>query len=259
MYIVVTSKNQNPCDFVSNFIESININDGYEIALVGIYHGPLYNIDAVHNKFTLVKGTEVVDYEIPPGFYESTIHLLFAIQKALEESLEEPRSICRTKPIIKHEALTGAFSLNIVDKDVKFLVDRARSGESDILQNFGYYLTQSYSKIKSRFKSLGTSTEPTFIYSNIVAESVVDGHQSRLLACAPLKTEHGYCYHEFTNPLYHPLRVNSFTDISFQLRDNKGDLIQIAHQEITNKWGHFDVLESYPTVMILHVRNAIKG
>ena len=31
MEIVVTSDNQNPANFISNFVDSINVNDGYEI------------------------------------------------------------------------------------------------------------------------------------------------------------------------------------------------------------------------------------
>ena len=33
MEIVVTSDNQNPANFVSNFVDSKNVNDGYEIAV----------------------------------------------------------------------------------------------------------------------------------------------------------------------------------------------------------------------------------
>lgn len=79
MYITVTSGKQDACDFISNFVDSIDIHDGYEVALTGIYHGPLFNIDKEHNKFTLKKGTQVVDYEIPPGYYQSTTHLVLAM------------------------------------------------------------------------------------------------------------------------------------------------------------------------------------
>ena len=33
MEIVVISDNQNPANFVSNFVDSINVNDGYDIVL----------------------------------------------------------------------------------------------------------------------------------------------------------------------------------------------------------------------------------
>ena len=106
-------------------------------------------------------------------------------------------------------------------------------GETDVLQHFGYFGNgETFGKIKILPEYLSTNSEAAFIYSNIVGQSSVDGEQSRLMACAHLKTtDAGYSYHEFQNPQYHPLRVNSFTDISFQLRDVRGKLINIAHKE----------------------------
>ena len=250
LFITVTSKDQNPCDFVSNFIESININDGYEVALMGIFHGPLYNIDEKRNKFTLIKGTQEEDYRIPPGYYESTPHLMLAIYKVLKESLKDDTPLIKKSPTIKHKSGSCFLSLSDQDKDVKFLINRDKAGETDVLQYFGYYITEKLSRLEVTHEYLGTATQPTFIYSNIVGESMLDSNQTRLLACAPLKTENGYCHHEFDNPSYLPLRVNSFTDISFQMRDVNAKLTQIAHKEYIND----TAIVEYPTIMRLHVR-----
>ena len=240
-FITVTSGKSNPCDFISNFIDSIDIHDGYEVALTGIYHGPLFNIDKEHNKFTLKKGAQVVDYEIPPGYYQSTTHLVLAMYDTLVDEMEDSTSIVKVKPEYSHRKY-GACTLKINDKGVKFFNNWDREGQTGLLQHFGYYLT----------------TEFTFIYSNIVSNSIVDDQQSRLLACAPLKTVEGYCHHEFSNPSYRPLRVNSFTDISFQMRNVDGKLIQIDYMEHTNKFKEEFIIK-YPTIMILHVRKRSIG
>ena len=54
MEIVVTSDNQNPANFVSNFVDSINVNDGYEIAVKSIFSPPLFNFTEDNNEFTVV-------------------------------------------------------------------------------------------------------------------------------------------------------------------------------------------------------------
>ena len=53
MEIVVTSNNQNPANFVSNFVDSINVNNGYEIAVKSIFHPPPYNFTEDNNEFLL--------------------------------------------------------------------------------------------------------------------------------------------------------------------------------------------------------------
>ena len=257
MYITVTSGKQDPCDFISNFVDSIDIHDGYEVALTGIYHGPLFNIDEEHNKFTLKKGKQVVNYVIPPGYYQSTAHLVLAMYDSLVDRLKDTTGLVKLKPGYCHKKF-GVCTLIINDPGVKFLNNWDRDGQTGLLQHFGYYLTAEFNSLDVAHEHLGSSTEPTFIYSNIVSNSVVDNHESRLLACAPLKTVKGFCYHEFTNPSYHPLRVNSFTDISFQMRNVDGKLIQIQYMESTNKFKEEFIIK-YPTIMILHVRKRSIG
>ena len=229
MHIVVTSKNQHPASFISNFSESINISDGYEIALISIYHGPLCNITENINSFIIEDNDGLRStYQIPIGYYQSTHAIILAIKSVLEQS--DIRSVLvkvGNKTVL---TLSGGF---------KFLADT----------NLMVYLGQSLSvtKINVEYDILGSSLVPTFIYSNVVSETVIDGYFSRILATAPLKTdEPGYNYHEFENPVYHLLRVNSFTDISFQLRDIYGELIKISDEEVNS--------QMHPTVMLLHIR-----
>ena len=66
-YITITSEDQNPCDFISNFLDSVNIDAGYEVAVKSIFHAPLYNVTEDNNKFAITtKNIPGVEYqEIP--------------------------------------------------------------------------------------------------------------------------------------------------------------------------------------------------
>ena len=106
-YITITSKNQNPCEFVSNFTDAINLNDGYEIAVTQIFHAPVDNITPRNNKFTLIKGTETKDYRIPTGYYGNTCEIMRAIKNALRD------------PIVK--AYLDSFGSGSQDNELKSL------------------------------------------------------------------------------------------------------------------------------------------
>ena len=231
MHIVVTSKDQNPASFISNFTDSINISDGYEIALISIYHGPIYNITENINHFKLEnKDGEQTTYKIPIGYYQTTYMILLAIKNVLEGS-----------NIRVVSAKVGSRSVLQLLSGEKFI---ANGSNADLMHYLGQII--SATKINVEYDILGSSIVPTFIYSNIVSETVIDGHYTRMLATVPLKTDDpGYNFHEFENPVYHLLRVNSFTDISFQLRDIYGELIEINDEVNAQK---------YPTVMLLHIR-----
>ena len=108
MEIVVTSDNQNPANFVSNFVDSINVNDGYEIAVKSIFYPPPYNFTKDNNEFTIatvINGKEYYySYAIKPGFYENTCQLLQKMQQSIKSSI--------MKRIPKHPKWTPTLSSN---------------------------------------------------------------------------------------------------------------------------------------------------
>ena len=91
MEIVVTSDNQNPANFVSNFVGSINVNDGYEIAVKSIFHPPPYNFTEDNNEFTVATVTNgnesYYSYAIKPGFYENMCQHLQKMQQSIKSSV----------------------------------------------------------------------------------------------------------------------------------------------------------------------------
>ena len=108
MEIVVTSDNQNPANFVSNFVDSINVNDGYEIAVKSIFSPPLFNFTEDNNEFTVVtviNGKEYYhSYSIKPEFYENTCQLLqknATIYQIINNEESSQSSQVDSNPLIK--------------------------------------------------------------------------------------------------------------------------------------------------------------
>ena len=63
-----------PAKFHTTFPRSVRLDEGYEIALKSISHGPVTNL--VHNKFTLCTPSSKEVIEITPRFYESPSDIL---------------------------------------------------------------------------------------------------------------------------------------------------------------------------------------
>jgi len=255
-YITVTSTEQNPCDFVSNFAESINISDGYEVAVTKIFHGPLYNVTSVNNKFTLQKDGVRVDYRIPPGFYKGSCDILAAMYWELEVSRNRGHnglgvnSLVIRPPVFLYAKNMGeSSSLRIADTDVNFLIHRGQY--TTLLEMLGYCIDNTLNKITINHYDFETTTDVGFLYSNIVTNSIIDQQKSRLLAIIPIRNDSGYNYHEFTNPVYNPLSVHSFTDITFLLTDIFGGVMNMDHTHAENDHVHGIF---YPTIINLHIR-----
>ena len=260
-YITVTSSVQDPCNFVSNFTDTINLNDGYEVAVTRIYHAPIYNVTERNNKFTVIKGTTVVDHYIPIGYYAGTCDVLGAIFTVLEKSRETGTSdhgqptLIHTKPEFLYKSAGESSSLKIVDSGVTFLVDNARDNDAILLKLLGYCVSAKFNKININHFTFEVATEAGFLYSNIVDNSMINQQQSRLLALIPIRSKPGYNYHEFTNPVYGPLSVHSFTDITFTLTNVRGGVVRMDHL-YSSYWGNTKIM--YPTIITLHIRKIYK-
>ena len=254
-YITVTSTNQNPCEFVSNFTESININDGYEVAVTKIFHGPPFNVTSYNNKFTLQKEDVQVDYRIPPGFYKGSCEILVEIYNELERSRSRSHngfvvdSLVMKPPIFLYAKNMGeSSSLRIADTDVNFLI--VRGDDPTLLEMLGYCIDNILNKLTISHYDFETTTDAGLLYSNIVTNSIIDQQKSRLLAIFPIRNANGYNYHEFTNPVYKPLSIHSFTDITFSLTDIYGEIMAIHYFLGPGVYTPF----CYPTIITLHIR-----
>ena len=262
-YITITSSTQNPCDFVSNFTDAVNLYDGYEVAVTKIFHAPAYNVTEHNNKFTLIKEQALVDYYIPVGHYAGTCDVLEAIYKVLLKSMESGENAHGSGTLVLKEPLFlyakgmgEASSLKIMDVGVKFLIDNARDDNAMVLKLLGYCMNARIDKININHYAFDVSMDAGFLYSNIVANSLINQQQSRLLALIPIRSKAGYNYCEFEKPVYTPLSVHSFTDIAFKLTDVNGSMIRMAHT-YSASWGNVTRI-LYPTIITLHIRKIYK-
>lgn len=253
-HITVTSSNQHPCEFVSNFADTINLNDGYEVAVTRIFHAPAYNITESCNTFTLTRHDQLV-YSIPVGFYATSTDVLEAIYKELTKQAENQGilPLITTPPNFTYKSSGEASYLEILQKNTS--PDRGvmfKTGEdSPLLMVLGFIIERKTHRIDINHYTLSNVLETGFLYSNIVTNSMVDQQRSRLLAIVPIGSKSGYNVHEVINPMYSHLSVHSFTDIRFTLTNVRGEIMEMDNIQSYKEEDH---AISYPTIITLHIR-----
>ena len=222
MEIVVTSDSQNPANFVSNFVDSRNVNDGYEIAVKSIFSPPLFNFTEDNNEFTdvtVINGKEYYhSYAIKPVFYENMCQLLQKMQQSIKSSV--------MKRVAKPPKWTPTLSSN--PQSVTLNMNNTKRKDASqyfvfggLLRDLGLCVSEKtmVAKLDNNSYSFDEETICRFLYSNIVENSLINQHQSRLLACIPLSSASPYNFFEFHNPIYRAFSVHSFTDLNFVLTD----------------------------------------
>ena len=256
-YITVTSGQENPSDFVSNFTDAINVDDGYEVAVASIAHGPLFNIAGDYRKFIIGvenrdRTKEVLCY-IPAGFYESTCSLANAMIASITDKYSEGKlpATVTVQNTSENPEFSGSIKLPSGGKHgtgpkLTFVVKRDKS-YGKLLNLFGYCLDNfRFSILKFNDTRLDNTKEMGFLYSNIVPNSLINQQGAHLLALLPIKSKAGYNYYEVSNRIYHPLSVHSFTDVTFTLANVNGKILDLQHT--------VDEDIAYPTILQLHIK-----
>ena len=70
-----------PAIFHTTFARAVNLDEGYEIALKSIYHGPVKNL--VYNKFKLHNEDTTQELELAPRFYSAPSDILLDMHQAI--------------------------------------------------------------------------------------------------------------------------------------------------------------------------------
>ena len=258
-YITVTSGVQNPSEFVSNFTDSINANDGHEIAVTSIFHGPMYNITDKNNYFTIGADTssggeqlgQLRTLTISSGYYETSIDVVNAMYKAMMSfynSHEKNQGFLSRKPILTLDA-QGLVVLKTNDNTKKFTTYGRFGVKGSLLSLLGVG-SDTFKFTTANWEMVHT-TEAGFLYSSIVTNSIIDQQKSRLLAILPIMAKPGYIHYEVTNPVYYDLSVHSFTDVSFTILDVKGKLVNI---DPLDRLDDSNWAIRHPTILTLHIR-----
>ncbi len=242
-YITVTSTNQNPANFVSNFTDAVDFSSEYEVGLKAVFHAPLNNVTGKNNMFSIRKAQTVEHYSIPPGFYIDSCHILRAIKQELDNAVTNDASeILKANPTFKYKA-GGEQAVLSLPKGVLFYVD---DREPQLLHVLGFCVEAAFNEININVFAFINELISGFLYSSIVGNSIIDHKQSRLLAIVPMHSAQGYSYHEFQNPVYNSLSVHSFTQASFVFTDEQG-------VELPMQYDHEGIVQN-PTILVLHMR-----
>lgn len=291
MDIVVTSRDQDPANFLANYMDSINLNGGYEIALKSLFHAPIYNITENHNRFSVAKSNDgtgstdqlnltIAHFEIPIGFYESRCEIVTAMHKAMADTIDgiqlafvstnpHNRDILNRPPIISIDNGTiildmanpkkGRDSTMIALRNLEykyFVIDPAVYIDSSLMNVLGYCQREKtfLPKIEVQDFTFTNSSAAGFLYSNIVGNTMIDQNQSRLLATVPMKSKAGYNFFEFQNPTYRTLSVHSITEMSFVITDVEGATLKMDNIYLRRR--NFSEW-IFPTILNLHIRKRL--
>ena len=242
-YITVTSTNQNPANFVSNFTDAVDFSSEYEVGLKSVFHAPINNVTDKNNTFSIKKGHIIEHYVITPGFYTDSCHLLEAIKNTLDSTvINDGSQILSTKPEFKYKA-GGEQAVLRLSKGTFFSVD---DKEPQLLHLLGFCVQGEFNEMNINVFAFLNKLNSGFLYSSIVGNSIIDHKQSRLLAIVPMHSKRGYNYHEFQNPVYNPLSVHSFSQASFVFTDEKGNELPMQYLE--------EGIIQNPTILVLHMR-----
>ena len=265
--ITVTSQGQDAAKFISNFSNSIRLSDNYEVGLLKIAHPPTMNITNMNNRMFIQnkESDGIAVLEIPAGFYETTHDVVQAMQKSLSNyNVTKDDYSGKHQPIAEDSArdvITSAtlrygarnatsadnsrVFLELVDKKSFFLI-KEEYQSINILHFLDFRIENLATRgLVINNYDLESKDQIGFVYSSIVSNSLIDYRVSRLLDTVSLKSiKNGHQLFEVQNPVFHDVSAASFIDISFQIRDVDGKLIQF-HSEL-------------PTILTLGIRKKPK-
>lgn len=263
-YITITSKDQLPTDFISNFGENLNLDGEYEIALKTIHHAPAYNLTENENYFILLDLTTEISYKlsVEAEFYENEYDVLAAIYNAMKELFmddgfdntdEEGEPLSDELPVPNFNFYfkdTKRVTLSVAPPFTKrfhFICGPT----SPLLRYLGYVFPfeLGLASIIVEGNVFVNSITPGFIYCSCVENSIIDQQQSRLLAIIPFESKSNYNSYTVENPTYVPLATQSLRDVAFTMCDKDGKTIRLEGPR-----------PGYPqleTIMVLHLRKKL--
>lgn len=243
-FITVTSTNQDPGDFASNFTNAIQLSENYEVALLKIAHPPVQNINSQNNKLYVKNKTSnaFMRVTIPPGFYKTSHDILIELhQQLMKTSKEMVSENVNTLVTLKYNRAgdNSEMTLKFVADEVCFAIDSYTN--NNILHFLNFKLDFFSSRTLSILNyDLRTEDKIGLIYSSIVSNSLIDSNQSRLLDIVPLKSDDEHTFYEGVTPVFHKMSAASFIDITFEIREISGEFVKFS--------------KDYPTILTLAIR-----
>ena len=253
--VVVGSNTETPAKFFTQ-LDPVKLTENVGMAIRSILHGSINNVTLENKKIHFsvnlnpdINPREMREdvLEIEEGNYSSTLAIIKSMALEFSKAFKfrtnrRPRLIKPLKPpfieIDESEMdIVGNGYINIKPKNMNLIFSTETPWS--IFEKRQFILAEN-DNFRVKNINYSQSIQPTFLYSNIVENSYINGKLSRNLSTIPLKMKGGWNYHEFNNPVYVPIDVKQFSKIVIELRDMKGDFIK------------FD--PEYKTVINLHIK-----
>ena len=258
--VIVGSNEETPAKFFTQ-LEPIKLSQNMGMAIKSIFHGSINNVTSDNNKILAqleqvmgdISGNipdRLIELEMEEGNYTSTLSIVKAIALQFKEEFGEnpfrrrkPKLVKPVHPpyieIDKSELDTNGNGYFTIKPHHMNLVFQPGLTPWSVFESRSFVLLN---KETLRIKNVDYSKtiQPTFLYSNIVENSYINGKLSRNLSTIPLTMNSGWNFHEFRNPTYVPIDVKEFSKIIIELRDMDGKYIK------------FD--PAFKTIINLHIK-----
>ena len=121
-------------------------------------------------------------------------------------------------------------SVNIIKVSIPHILTIIRTNREpdDVFTLMGASFAENY--FIFRRGPIQNNMQLCFLYLNIIQQSQINGHKSRIVSPFPIRPSEGYTYFEFKSPTYIPIEVRQFSMVSLTLLDIKGNTIGIDNQ-----------------------------
>lgn len=231
----------------TNFFYPVRLSDGYELALTSFLCGPLCNVGSENDVLYLSHDGDQILIEIPHAHYHTVGELLTVIKVAINNYFKGGSKMCS----LTYGVRNNVWTLTLPHK---FSITTCRAEAKNVMNLF-FLENGDYTVIEIQESVFTPELQIVFLYASIVQESFIDNRQSRLLAIIPVIKNETYVAYEPTNLLYHEIAIDNFSTITFELRNQEGELIEIAKprscDDLTAE------LKQLPLILTLSLRKAI--
>ena len=243
-YVIAGGRGANPASLSVN-MEPVKLTEGMGIAVKSIAYGEVYNIGELNNSFMMqlkeLEKTNLVNaaenslaardvrIQIRNGRYNRTEQILTAIMKEINGYCHDIglQARCSSSSTQGKFIVTFPSELKVIytsEETPLTLIEALVIGNT----------ISAYNIATPEWAEMG------FMYLNIIKNSYINGHRSRLLSVFPIHSRKGYSFYEFSNPTYVPIEVREFSEISITLRNIKGHNLRIS--------------DMFDTIVTLHVK-----
>ena len=252
----------------NNFLFPMRVRDGYKLALNGFCSGPICNVNkkndvvhiVLHSAVAAIRGREKrVHVKITHDYYPTVGQLLEVVVDEVAREISR-HGVDHSPPTLKYKADKNLWTLKM--NDGMSLVS-CKSEPGNIFNTLLNTPDGTYDEISVREGPLSSGIELGFVYCSVVEDSLIDNKLSRLLTIIPIPKNQSYVFFEPATPCYHSISVLEFSNISIEIRDSDGELLEFAQptERSCNRNIHYSsraVLSTVlPIILRLTLRKAI--